>query len=69
MKEYRCGSCGFVYDPEQKINKGQYFKDVPEDYLCPACKGPKKNFRAVGTEYRKVKDLFKKKRSIGPGEN
>ena len=68
MKEYRCDACGFIYDPEQKINNGLYFKDIPESYLCPACKGPKKNFRSVGNEHQNVMGKFNKD-SIGLGEN
>lgn len=50
MKEYRCDSCGFVYDPEEGVTKGKYFKDIPENYHCPACNAPKTCFRCLGDE-------------------
>ena len=60
MNEYRCDSCGFVYDPEQKINSGVFFKDIPDTYVCPACKGGKSNFKKLGKSYYSGKEKFNK---------
>ena len=48
MDRYVCITCGWVYDPaegdpESGIPAGTPFKDIPEEWLCPAC--------GVGKEY------------------
>ena len=40
MKKYICDVCGYVYDPEtgdpeNGINPGTAFEDIPEDWVCP----------------------------------
>lgn len=42
MKKYVCGPCGYVYDPEigdpdNGIEPGTAFEDLPEDWVCPLC--------------------------------
>lgn len=42
MDKYVCEICGYVYDPElgdpdNDIEPGTKFEDVPEDWLCPEC--------------------------------
>ena len=42
MKEYTCGVCGYVYseadgDPDNGIDPGTKWENVPEDYVCPVC--------------------------------
>ena len=42
MKKYVCVVCGYVYDeelgdPENGIEPGTKFEDLPSDYLCPLC--------------------------------
>ena len=42
MKKYVCDVCGYVYDPElgdpdNGIDPGTPWEDVPDDYLCPIC--------------------------------
>ncbi len=42
MKKYVCSVCGFVYDeaeglPDQGINPGTKWEDLPEDFVCPMC--------------------------------
>ena len=39
---YICNNCGKEYD-EAKM--GILFKDLPEDFKCPGCEGPKGNFK------------------------
>lgn len=42
MKKYECDACGYVYDPakgdpENGVEPGTAFEDIPEDWLCPVC--------------------------------
>jgi len=49
MKKYECTVCGYIYDPEEGdpengIEAGTAFKDLPEDWLCPVCGVAKSEF-------------------------
>jgi rubredoxin len=49
MKKYQCNLCGYFYDPakgdpEGNIPPGTPFEKIPEDWVCPVCGAPKKNF-------------------------
>jgi len=51
MKRYEC-VCGYVYDPEigdpeNGIDAGTSFKDLPEDWVCPVCGAAKGNFEKL----------------------
>ena len=40
MKKYLCEACGYIYDPEvgdpdNGVEAGTAFEDIPEDWLCP----------------------------------
>lgn len=40
--EYVCDVCGWVYneemgDPDNGIEPGTKFADLPEDFVCPLC--------------------------------
>ena len=40
--KYVCGVCGFVYDentgdPDNDIDSGTLWKDVPDNFVCPIC--------------------------------
>lgn len=42
MQRYVCIACGWIYDPvegdpDSGIAPGTPFKDIPEDWTCPAC--------------------------------
>lgn len=42
MKKYVCVVCGYEYDPEagdpdNGIEPGTAFEDLPEDWVCPLC--------------------------------
>ena len=44
-----CGLCGYVYDPEvgdpeNGVEPGTAWKDVPEDWVCPLCAAGKEEF-------------------------
>ena len=49
MKKYICTVCHWVYDPaigdpEQGIEPGVAFENLPEDYVCPLCGVGKEEF-------------------------
>ena len=42
MKKYICTVCGYLYDPaegvpENDIEPGIAFEDLPDDWVCPVC--------------------------------
>ncbi|MGI6091080.1 MAG: rubredoxin [Saccharofermentanales bacterium] len=42
MQKYICDLCGWVYDPElgdpdNGVEAGTAFADLPEDWVCPLC--------------------------------
>lgn len=49
MKKYVCTVCGWVYDPakgdpDNGIQPGTAFEDLPEDWTCPECGVGKEDF-------------------------
>lgn len=49
MKKYVCNICGWVYDeaigdPDNGIDAGTAFEDLPEDFVCPLCGVGKEDF-------------------------
>jgi flavin reductase (DIM6/NTAB) family NADH-FMN oxidoreductase RutF/rubredoxin len=49
MDKYVCKICGYVYepeigDPDNGIEAGTKFEDLPEDWTCPVCGAGKKDF-------------------------
>ena len=51
MEKYVCQVCGYVYDPAQGdpdngVNPGTAFADVPADLVCPVCGADKDSFSA-----------------------
>ena len=49
MKKYRCTVCGYVYDPEagdpdNGVDAGTAFEDLPDDWVCPECGAEKDLF-------------------------
>jgi rubredoxin len=52
MKKYQCDVCDWIYDPEigvpdEGIEPGIAFEDLPEDFLCPECGVGKEFFTAI----------------------
>ncbi len=50
--KYECELCGYVYDPEvgdpdNGIEPGTAFEDLPEDWVCPLCAAGKDEFSPV----------------------
>ena len=53
MERYICKICGYVYDPvegdpDNGIEAGTAFKDIPEDWECPLCGVGKDEFELEG---------------------
>lgn len=49
MDVYVCSVCGFRYDPEEglpdeNIEPGTSFEDLPDDWVCPVCGAEKDAF-------------------------
>lgn len=49
MDKYVCDLCGYVYDPkvgdpDNGVDAGTSFEDVPEDWVCPICGAGKDDF-------------------------
>ena len=49
MKKYICAVCGYIYDeelgdPDNGIEPGTLWIDLPDDYECPLCGEPKDAF-------------------------
>ncbi|ADN01442.1 rubredoxin [Spirochaeta thermophila] len=49
MKKYVCDVCGYIYDPaegdpDNGVDPGTAFEDLPDDWVCPMCGAPKEDF-------------------------
>ncbi|HCA34505.1 MAG TPA: rubredoxin [Lachnospiraceae bacterium] len=49
--KYVCSICGYVYDeeagdPDNGIEPGTKFEDLPDDFACPLCGAGKEAFEA-----------------------
>jgi len=52
MKKYKCLMCGYIYDPavgdpENGVEAGTAFEDLPDDWVCPECGAGKDEFEPV----------------------
>jgi rubredoxin/flavin reductase (DIM6/NTAB) family NADH-FMN oxidoreductase RutF len=52
MKKYKCLMCGYIYDPpigdpENGIEPGTAFEDLPDDWVCPDCGVGKDEFEPI----------------------
>jgi flavin reductase (DIM6/NTAB) family NADH-FMN oxidoreductase RutF/rubredoxin len=52
MKKYKCLICGYIYDPaigdpDNGVEAGTAFEDLPDDWVCPECGATKDNFEPV----------------------
>lgn len=52
MDKYECTVCGYVYDPaegdpENGIEPGTSFEDIPDDWVCPVCGAGKDEFEKI----------------------
>jgi len=53
MQKYVCDVCGYVYDPakgdpDNGVQPGTAFEDLPDDWVCPVCGASKKDFSPEG---------------------
>ncbi len=49
MDKYVCSVCGYVYDPvegdpDNGVEPGTKFEDLPDDWVCPVCGAEKDEF-------------------------
>ncbi len=52
MKKYKCLVCGYVYDPavgdpDNGVEAGTAFEDLPGDWVCPECGAGKDKFEPL----------------------
>ncbi len=52
IMKYKCKICGYIYDPaagdpENGVEPGTTFKDLPDDWVCPECGAAKDQFEPV----------------------
>jgi len=52
MKSYKCLMCGYIYDPavgdpENGVEAGTDFEDLPDDWICPDCGVGKDEFEPI----------------------
>jgi rubredoxin len=53
MAKWECSVCGYIYDPQKGdviggIPPNTPFKDLPDEWVCPACGANKDAFKAIG---------------------
>ena len=49
MQKFVCNACGYIYDPEKGdpdngVEPGTPFADLPADWVCPDCGVGKEEF-------------------------
>ncbi|HET7268851.1 MAG TPA: rubredoxin [Oleiagrimonas sp.] len=52
LRRWMCVVCGFIYDeaegmPEEDIEPGTRWEDIPETWTCPDCGAPKEDFEMI----------------------
>ncbi len=52
MKKYKCLVCGYIYDPavgdpDNGVEPGTSFENLPDDWVCPECGAGKDQFEPV----------------------
>lgn len=52
MDKYECNRCEYVYDPlqgdpENGIEAGTAFEDLPDEWTCPDCGAGKEEFSKI----------------------
>ncbi|MGD8978772.1 MAG: rubredoxin [candidate division WOR-3 bacterium] len=55
MVKWQCTVCGYIYDPEfgdpdNGIQSGTTFEDLPDDWVCPECGAEKDQFEPYTEE-------------------
>jgi rubredoxin len=49
MEKWKCLACEYIYyeekgDPDNGVNPGTKFEDIPDDWVCPVCGAGKDQF-------------------------
>lgn len=52
MKKYKCLMCEYVYDPavgdpDNGVEPGTGFENLPSDWICPECGAGKDEFELI----------------------
>lgn len=52
MKKYKCLMCEYVYDPaagdpDNSVEPGTSFENLPSDWICPECGAGKDEFELI----------------------
>jgi len=52
MSKYECTLCGYIYnpakgDPDNDIEPGTAFEDLPDDWVCPECGAEQDDFEEL----------------------
>ena len=52
MQKFKCDLCGYVFDPEKGdpdngVEPGTAFEDLPDNWVCPECGAEKSDFSPV----------------------
>ncbi|CDB82213.1 rubredoxin [Bacteroides clarus CAG:160] len=60
MEKYICTICEYVYDPElgdpeNGIEPGTSFEDLPDDWVCPLCGVGKDEFMSMTLNWATLK--------------
>mmetsp|Transcript_8438 Transcript_8438/g.19128 ORF Transcript_8438/g.19128 Transcript_8438/m.19128 type:complete len:159 (-) Transcript_8438:2397-2873(-) len=68
--KYECEACGYIYEPNKGdkfagISPGTSFVDLPETFMCPACRSPKNQFKSI----KKIIAGFAENQKYGLGGN
>lgn len=55
MKKFACELCGYTYevkegDPDNGVEPGTEFDEIPENWVCPLCGASKEDFEEVEIE-------------------
>jgi len=51
-RKFMCIVCGYIYDeakgePEEGIEPGTAWEDIPDDWVCPDCGAAKEDFEMM----------------------
>ncbi len=49
MDKWECDVCGYIYDeekgdPQNGVEPGTKFSDLPDDWICPVCGAEQEQF-------------------------
>ena len=52
MKLHQCSVCGYIYypeagDPDNGVEAGTAFEDLPDSWVCPVCGAEKDQFEIM----------------------